>query len=344
MPRLRRPGRGMRPLVLLLLAVGAGFEAQAQDRPGRQESGLRKRLLEEAPKSWAKLRQFNRRLAASATLREVLKDRAGKVISDRKGKFSIYTNDRWERQDYSFAENGWTPKSLGVGPSYEFAVAKTSADSPYSVFHIGEPGEPDGGTIRKQLDEGVIRGYLEMPWGVFRKPLSDLFRDPAFEIKALTPVARDGESLVRLEFDWLHPEEARYPVFVGGSILLAPDDHWAAREYDMRTPLGPIRTVISYDHTPEGVPIPRKIETTTRYGRYEKRKDPEQYNGYVETTTVTFDEYEHKEVPAETFTLSAFGLPERQPGTNGTAWLLIAAGVAATAVSLYLLHRRRTAA
>lgn len=285
------------------------------------------------------LEEFDRHIVASATERIVVTNRAGKVLGDTESRHSIYTNGEWERQDYAYSQGGWAPKSVGIGPRYGFAVAKGSPDAPYNVFHLGDlDASGDDATIRKDLAGGTVRSFLEMPWALAGVRLADLLHEPNFSLKSVTSVSRDDKELVRIDFDWARPDKA----FDGGSILLDPNDYWAAREHEIHAPRGPTQTIILYDHL-EGIPVPHKIEATTRYDRDESLKDPEQYNGYVERTTFTFDKFEHKDVPAETFTLTAFGLPEREAETSWTAWLLIALGVLATAAAFYLLYRRRSA-
>ena len=187
---------------------------------------------------------------------------------------------------------------LARNDRYVFQLHRESPAAAWKMVYAG--GDPqDFQDAEAAINEHSVLEYLEAPWVVVAKPLATWIHEPGFTIRSVDRVEADGNAHVKLEFDYEPAGDAAQDTAVrGGWILLAPDEDWSVREYDLKLTWGRLVARIGYGRDEAGNVVLRRVDQ--RWGEVGSRN----------VACFDFHEYRHHDVPAEKFTLTAFGLPE----------------------------------
>jgi hypothetical protein len=180
---------------------------------------------------------------------------------------------------------------------------------------------------------------------VHGRRFDEMMKDKDFKLKSVTPLNRDGQELIRVEFLHRNPADPilyQLWIVMDGWILLDPEHSWVIKECQVNTinmggATGSIAIVNDYTANAQGFPIPTSRLTRESYSDGVALRE--------KTTEANFVYFEQRYVPESEFTLSAFGFPEPD-GLGPTPWYLWAGISAVTCIALAIGLRwlaRRTA-
>jgi len=286
--------RGGYVSTILMLAVAAFAE-----QPAQGDEALKQRLLTEGPRGWNALRDRSRRLE-------------GWGMEVYTGLSPVGTLPWCTKSDFRFAGNSTVIETailIPGGPEtsrsvlvrndrYVFQLQRESPAAAWKMAYAG--GDPqDFQDAEAAINEHSVLEYLEAPWVVVAKPLATWIHEPGFTIRDVTSVEAEDRTLAKLDFEYEPAADRVQSTAVrGGWILFAPDEDWSVREYDLKLTWGRFVGRIRYDRDEAGSVVLRSVDQ--RWGEVGSRN------------VACFDlhEYRHHDVPAEKFTLTAYGLPE----------------------------------
>jgi len=225
------------------------------------------------------------------------------------------------------------------------------ASNPLYAFEL-ERDSPDEGWIISDLDLDLTNGlsldhhpedeieartaYPVSFAGIAanRYPTTALL-EPGFEAKEISPIERDGETLVQIDFDYRPPPEHKVPE-LSGWIACDPTRSWVIRAFDINTILpdaeSPIQArwtgTYTYRETDNGFPLLQQADQTL-----DNIKAQVKYK-----ITRVFDLHFEDPPPKSAFHLTAFGFPEPNDVVRPTPWFLysLIAGVALLVIAFAL--------
>jgi hypothetical protein len=130
----------------------------------------------------------------------------------------------------------------GFNRQYAFLLERPGAGADFSVRSL-EAIEGAEDPRARRAARNTMTGFLRSPYSVFvyTKPMVSSDR---FVLRAVSPVSRQGKSLLRVEFDWPNPPEVKVPKGRGdtggyeGYFLTSPDERWVISEYESRQKKG----------------------------------------------------------------------------------------------------------
>ena len=282
-------------LVASLVVVPANASAQ--------ENSLKKMVLAEYP---AALRELESRFArASGLVRAVRED---KSRPDRRRKDSLYLFDsmrprmaRVRIQRPTPGPNGGTIKVFCYSTDYSFLLQRGGEKREYYIMSL-EKGANNSSHIKMSMYP-LLDYYLDAPYVMDGFPLITVFNDPKFSLVSVSPVIEKHKNMLRLVFNWPLVTDRLAGGGYDGSLLVSPAEKWVLHEYEYRPKNGlAIRKgVIDYGEVQVGFPVPKRVVTSV-FDIHKKQ--------LREVRTYDFEEFRFVDVPAQEFTLAAFGLPE----------------------------------
>jgi hypothetical protein len=319
--------------ICVLLALSPLFHSHypVNAQEGRS---LEQTFLKEAPQKWEEYRRFAERLQGSLSwVGNVIKPASHRVEQ----QMQLKRNDRCVLIVYErLTKPGETSEVYGLNSNYAFTLAKAKDSNAWVVTDLELEAKHKIRLFGQPLPE-IHLSYSMYPFSVHGHLLDALLADPLFKIRRVSSVKRNGEDLVRIDFDFPHniKEKKAFVPLQGGSFFLDPKRYWCVREDELRMQWangspGVVRTVLEVKDV-DGLPIIKRASSRQTSDRSE-----------IETTW-EFNLHEQTKLPSdEEFTLTAFGLPE--PGTKGgkpPLFLSVAIGAVACFVAAAVIWRLR---
>jgi hypothetical protein len=237
-----------------------------------------------------------------------------------------------------------------VNSRYAFQLRRLAPDKPWAFvgqdLNLEEARKP--GPLRAEVGVQNWTGYPFLITGIACSYLPDLIEDADFSVQSATPVVRDRNTLVRVEFTtrpklWrrkLHPNITDWMNLHGGWILFDPMRYWIIREFQVKVHTGRPQSddnstsvtkgKFDYKEGQDGFPI------LTRIAR--------QWEQYQVENIQEFQLIERDDVPESEFTLTAFGFPEPadlQTLRSGPRLYLWAGGAGILCLALGVVFRWR---
>jgi hypothetical protein len=306
---------------------------------------LRARFLREGPQGWEGLRTAMQKLEGSYIGRHILAEQAPMA---HQAKFKVngeYLVSEETRKD----ADGKIVRLLahGVNLKYKFGLEQNNPPSSWTVTETGPPGD------RLRMDHPYTRAlamgflrFLNAPFTVGAVPIAEMIREPGFKLIEVDEVVRGGKKLAKVKFKYNPPKvtpelgpngvpirfDAHLTQMRGGWMFLNPERNWALEECELDLE-GDEKSscIVGYREVQDGIFLPSHVLD---------KEGPQ-------TWDVAFTELRIRDIPAQEFTLSAFGLPEppgvvwEKKGSYWYLWLALAAFASLGAGFLVRLMRRR---
>lgn len=264
----------------------------------RGDEALRQRLLTEAPRGWDAWRERSRRLEGWGLGVYTGISPEGMLPWCTKSVFRFAGDSTLLETGFLIPGGPETSRTVvGRNDRYVFHLRRESPAAAWKTIHAGGDAQ-DFQDAEEAINESVLE-HVEAPWVVVGKSLPTWIHEPGFTIRKVERVDEGDDARVKLEFDYEPAGHAAHDTAVrGGWITFSPDEDWSVREYDLKLFWGRLVGTIRYDRDEEGNVILRSVDQ--RYGEAGSRN----------VACFDFHEYRRRDVPAEAFTLTAFGLPE----------------------------------
>ena len=309
---------GGRAVNRLIQTLAFGFcwmlAAKGDVRAEDVDQVLRDRFLRAVPQTARIVEQISFRA-------KIVSTRDFETVSDSiraKFKQNKIDCDKPDVEELNCAIRGSLGLTTGVGRSgveyvavrngdYAFRIARSSAVKSYSLAYLERLGDnPDrDNLIQQQYDEA--RCFALGTWCLNEEPVSHVVESPSFQIKQVTAEKRDGEDLVRIEFDrkYTDPTQRAWS-FSDAFLVCDPERHWALKEYGWTGfDAGIYRTTVTFGESVDGFPLAKGINRRNR-----STDDPTVARQVITVEISSLD------VPKEEFFLSHYGLPEPTFQTN----------------------------
>jgi hypothetical protein len=319
------------PALLLALAPNALGDQPASD------------FLPEAETAWRAYGKFAEKLQGSVKStfysfgqgkRTV--DRVVRGEYKRCGARALWTTLVTEDATGNKANRGSAKVVTGTGA---FRLTRKDDASPWVLTHYSA-SEPNPDWLQPLTPQGAVARETQVGlhlWGVH---LSELTRKPDFSFTKGAREQRDGREQVRLDFVFRPRDKSHLP-FREGWIRLDPARSWLMTEYQFD---GPGETKVRYHGSFDYAQGPGGLPVVTRFREHTERIGGEK-PGPVGEMELEYDLHEQDSVPAEEFSLAAFGLPEPTRRRQWpTYWYLVGAGLACLLLSAAFRWRGRRAA
>jgi hypothetical protein len=305
---------------LLIFASAVSVAAQPT-------TDLARRFSDEAPKAWAEYQAQADSFQGMVTI--IIKQDDGRTLVHSKLEFRSNRSCRLQSERSIAPEPA---EELNAFNSlYAFSLVRSSPDRPWAVGKIQDRRNGEEGSVLREVHRNLaplhtlIRAYSE--------DLSDLVRQPTFRALSAAAVNEDGSDFVRVEFDNTHPVDLKghgfFPI-QGGTLTLDPNHFWCVRSTELRNTYASAKSLISiknvYRVGADRIPIPEKSSA-----KQESRHETKGLR--ISLFEDTFELSRPDNPPGdESFTLSAFGLPEpfrvEPPRPWYSRWYLILAALA----------------
>jgi hypothetical protein len=305
--------------------------AQGADADG----ALKRKVLAEYP---AALRELSSRFArASGSVKYTTENRlkAGSEPEQLLVTFASRRPAMWKIQTERLTP---APRAGNTGvrcfnESYYFTLAKERQAREYRITSVDTR---ENLSLRQRGAWGrFLDAYVDAPLRMDRLRLTEAFADPNFSVRSVSPVAGQQKGMLRIAFDWGLPALKSAGGGFEGWLLVSPEQKWVVREYEFRSKngVGVHKGVLEYGDVQDGFPVPKRFTKSTF-------SVPRNLSTMVET--YDFQEFRFVDLPAEDFTLAAFGFPESalRPGkvarTNNAPYWFFGAAFMALAVCVAL--------
>jgi len=313
-------------VIVLTLSFGARDQTLAAD-------ALRARFLADAPRGWAALHK------STWDLQGQVRDRSEYIAG-----YPDYKNELWVHTFKASKDNilhrrtgvqaaGSESYLRCINPDYVFQIERPTANAAWKMNYLGRDRAPMLGRIE------TYAAVLFVSHSIEGQDLAWTIAQPGFQIKTLTDVSRDGESLVLLDFTATKSKKSNMQIR-GGRVLLDPAHHWAVREFDLDLLLdGPARATgkVEYEGEVGGFPLLK------HYVRDFKAEDAKE--GLYHRRKLCDYELKPSDAPGSEFRLSAYGLPEPtspSPARGWPPWLWpVVLAIACLAIAITLRVRAR---
>ncbi len=295
--------------------------------------------MKEAPQAWEKYRARAKRLQGSFLLTFVLLPEK-KVLLERKVEIKQRDGCALYLSQTLVSENKDLNGSVkAINPRYEFELSRKHPNKEWSVTGINT--KPSDSRSYKSPKANVeMWSNAPFTWETISLSLPDIVNDAGFTLKHAIVVARDGDELAKVEFNFRAPEEKPRVPSITGWILFDPMRSWVMREYEVRLRYGSLpendattlAATYKYQEGVDGFPILKRI--------VRRLKRPAK--SYEREDTYEFD-LQEGDVAESEFTLSAFGFPDPKGMElpKPSRWYLWFIGGAVTSLALGLYLRSR---
>lgn len=245
-----------------------------------------------APKEWKKIEESYRESVIAYTVSKTTGTSeatpVSHVVSFSDGMAKISTGDSSE-------------EVVGMNDEYVFGI-RGDEKGDYAV-HMLQPKSHESSLERADMEYRRVSCLVAGACWYQGRSLRETFESDRCVVKSVVPIERMGETLVKVDYEWLPPEganerekkRAESPAF----IIVNPSHCWRLEEYEIVKWWGTIKSELSYGDAHEGLPNLLK-----------KVKALQGDSGPPVTTTVQIKEIQRGPVPKSEFLLSHYGLPE----------------------------------
>jgi hypothetical protein len=309
---------------------------------GQESHSPKQALLCEAPKKWEEYLVFSKRLQGRYTSRSfrLAPEKVflgGEATEWKQGKDGSLVLAAAFDNHGIFAGERLTKASL-LDPEF----LREYPERIVLIRGSDKARHPEAYDRLAQRVQSLVAGGLHLHRALVPPPpLPDLFKDPGFSVTEAGTLAREGDPLYRVAFEYRPTQEANkaFARRVDGELYLEPRRYWLLAECHLawKDPQ-PLSEEVRYEYKDAVAGYPLLCRRVTRAGQVQLEED--------------YLLHEQEDVPASEFTLAAYGLPEWHPVTvdatptaEDTATWYVWAGVGlavlvAFAVLLCTLSRR----
>jgi hypothetical protein len=249
------------------------------------------------------------------------------------------TRNRLVRDGSSFlvkmsTEGAASEGYFGANPRYLFNINRPADTAPYVLRSLDLEASDKA---RADLQRQLIIFYSIARWRLFASiPLDELVTDPGFQLKSIEEVSVDGLKCVKVHFAGALAHHKQ--TFLDSWVILDPARDWSILRSEAS--FARFKLTVENEYWPEsgGVSWLRRCKMTNTY--------PAEH--IEENTEYSFDKVEQAPIPASTFLLSSFGMPEpdRPVAADYRSkvhyWLI--GGAVAMFAAAYALRRRASRA
>jgi hypothetical protein len=312
------------PIFLVAISCPAGIST-AQD-----DILLEGRFKAEAPKAWSVLDATEDQIEVVGTMTsfKVPKtDHHFRYI--RMGPRGLY---QFEQEKVAAGE------IRCITPDKGFVLKRNEPNGPWAIKSLGRSGDMAEKAMKEFFDRQYIVQEQTATHGFLGKRLSQLISEPAFRLKSVEPLVRDGVNLARVSFQYESTIPGRPDKEVtSNELILRPDKYWSVQEVISKSANGNSSTTrLEYGDDEGGLPTLRSFLMAIYF------RDGNGVWGTFERAD-KFSKYSYKPIPDEAFAVTAFGLPDpdrrvgRLNGWRAEWWFLglaIAFGLLAIALRI----------
>ena len=213
-------------------------------------------------------------------------------------------------------------------PSASFRVQRKPGDTAFSITHLDDP------SAKNQAMPSVVVPFLNAPYTLTGRPLSEHFSNPEFSVTSAEEIWSHNRKMVNFNFHSKSEPKSKSPsarALSDGWVLVSPQEKWAVYQYEahFRSANGRSSQVfdalaVDYGDAIQGIPIPKlvtykRIHKSTDGKKVKKTTDGRiVHDGDVTNLqTLRVDHLDFELEPDESFTLASFGLPELEKPKSG---------------------------
>ncbi|MFI5457734.1 MAG: hypothetical protein ACHRXM_20015 [Isosphaerales bacterium] len=282
--------------VVLLLAI---LSAQGGARAGTTED-LEAKWRREYPRAAAELESATQNFLAKGAVTwrigsgETLTTNELTVASS--GDKKLIVRDGRTLESAKFQKRPYESDVRCQTPDYGFVLRKQTRTDPYIIVSYADKLESDA--VQFSLIYDV---YARISTMYMQKTLLQRMQSPSFVVKEVKTSREGGSEVVRIDYTYNGEKAAE-----SGAVYLDPNRNWAIRKVDITKSangVAPVKfeSVVDYQETRDSVFFPKRMDFIARTPR------PDVYEHvHLELSQITVGDV----VPAETFKLTAYGLPD----------------------------------
>ncbi len=311
-----------RPFLAAFLFLGIA-NAEADEGPPN-------RLISDAIPAWRKLK------AAEEHGNFTMRERRWATENGRPlDHWSKSSRKRLVRDGPSFlvmssSEGATSEGYFGANPRYLFNVSRLADTAPYVLRSLDLD---TSGKARADLQRQLVIFYTIARSRLFASiPLDELVTDPGFKLNRIEEVSDDGRECLKVHFSGALTRHKQ--TFLDSWVILDPARDWSILRSEAS--FARFKLTVENEYWPEsgGVSWLRRCQMTNTY--------PAEH--VVENHEYLFDKVEQAAIPASTFLLSSFGMPEPDRPVAAEYrsklhyWLI--GGAVAMFAAAYALRRR----
>lgn len=287
---------------------------------GGDDHALQERLMREAPSAWKEYKQYSRRLQGKYHHKRV-QDR--KLLQDC--DIAIKQNEECQ---LCVVQSTLSKNPAGevacYNPRYGFFLSRESSGKPWAVTLVADVSVKDK-RVPTRISATLDAHVQALVRVVAHTDLLELLEYPTFQTLRVSPIVKDAQNLVKLEFNNRHSvKQEPFCPLQSGSLVLDPSHSWCLRYADLESTYYPdaeLTTQIEMTIEPGAnrLPIPKRV---TQYVKGASRSEKWVMSQTVETI---YELNEPARLPSdEEFTMRAFGLPEPFAGPpSRTRWYIL---------------------
>jgi hypothetical protein len=320
----------------VVLRCGYGLALEVNPLPQPDE------LPEEATIAWSEAERMNRNVEIEVEcIRNSRQGEYGWVDRQRivvKSRGEMVLSELTE----SPPEGSNLPPSLDPAEEPESRVDAINNERSFSLRRNGDRpwvlnsvGEVDDSRMRTAIER---RGgpFILWPWNMGDWSLPEMYRSRFFHVQKVERVHEADQALVRLSFMY-SPGETKENNFIrSGWVLLNPKRHWCIERCQARLehPNGDsaqLSVANEYRGSDDSIPLRTRLTLAANAAQGIEK-------------SIDFVKYERHLVPADQFTLAAYGIETSLEGrVNWTPWSLLNVGVILLLVGIILYRRLKWA-
>ena len=265
------------------------------------DKGLKQQFLREAPDAWGRWKEWTAHSESEFSEQELRRSAPGKPVSSEVLQYHLQGMTR-RRHFFKTLADGRKYEEIAIrrGDRY-FFTAERYDDGQLAVTEVRPGPAPE--------DERTVPPVLEAPYTVYYRDLAELVKNPRFVFDVSAVDGKDPSERVRLTFKY-DPKGEKIPRILDGWIELCPRDDWAVQEFLIKNPKGTfIGRRIQYS---DGIgPQKPLVQVITSYLGLDGKAQGDQ-------SIALFKKQLPSQKPDEFFSCSAVGLPEPEPGNDGS--------------------------
>lgn len=277
------------------------------------ETVLKKKFLQEAPKAWKEYGAFLNTLQGTTTSKMVFTNKPS-----MEGRIEIRQNKKCKQVlSQEKGDKHTKGEIISCTPDYCFQLSRKTQEGKWALSLLNL-NAPDSNQSGLELDaQMIIKSNTSGLVSLERTTLLNLISKPEFQVKAIKPIRFEDADCFEIQWDSTHLLQENgsqdfYPE-QRGVMILDPARFWCLRKADFSCDYSNSKGVV------------QKIEVKFKDNGDHKFPIPGQriISNITYTSTRVFDLVPATPLPPDLeFKLTAFGFPEPSPPIQPTRWFL----------------------